>query len=90
LSYLESWVEKGHAPNVLIGGHMDLDRFTKAWIDADSDDARQKIVSDMNQFMRDPSNRTFTRPVYLYPAYPKYKGTGDPNNAENFVPANDK
>jgi feruloyl esterase len=26
----------------------------------------------------------FTRPLCLYPAVPKYKGTGDPNNATNF------
>lgn len=30
----------------------------------------------------------FTRPLYPYPAYAKYKGRGDPNRAENFAPAN--
>lgn len=29
----------------------------------------------------------FTRPLYPYPAYAKYKGRGDPNRAENFAPA---
>jgi hypothetical protein len=90
LSSLESWVEKGQAPDILIGGHLDFDRFIKAYMSADSNAVREKIIADMNNFMRDPSNRTFTRPVYLYPAYAKYKGTGDPNKAENFVPANDK
>ncbi len=28
----------------------------------------------------------FTRPVYPYPLHAKYKGTGDPNDAANFVP----
>jgi feruloyl esterase len=30
---------------------------------------------------------SFTRPLYPYPAYAKYKGRGDPNRAENFAPA---
>jgi hypothetical protein len=29
---------------------------------------------------------TFTRPVYPYPAYGKYKGSGDPKDAANFAP----
>jgi feruloyl esterase len=34
-----------------------------------------------------PATRTvqFTRPVCLYPTVPRYKGTGDPNNAANFA-----
>ena len=36
----------------------------------------------------DPSTPvSFTRPVYPYPFYPKYIGTGDPNDAKNFKPA---
>lgn len=27
----------------------------------------------------------FTRPIYPYPAWTKYKGSGDPAKAENFV-----
>jgi feruloyl esterase len=30
---------------------------------------------------------SFTRPLYPYPAYAKYKGRGDPHRAENFAPA---
>ncbi len=35
----------------------------------------------------EPATRTvkFTRPVCLYPAVPRYKGTGDPNDAANFA-----
>jgi hypothetical protein len=32
----------------------------------------------------DPALIGFTRPVYPYPLQAKYKGTGDPNKAENF------
>lgn len=53
---------------------------------AESGTAREKILADMNKFMRDSSKRTFTRPVYLYPAFAKHKVTGDPNKAEKFVP----
>src|SRR5262249_9376912 len=74
LSYLESWVEKGQAPDVMIGGHVDLERFWKAYKKADNDSDREKIAADEDRFMRDPANRTFTRPVYAYPAYAKYKG----------------
>jgi len=34
----------------------------------------------------DPKLVRFTRPVYPYPVRAKYKGTGDPNKAENFEP----
>lgn len=86
LSYLESWVEKGRAPDVMIGGHLDIERFIKAYMSTENEADREKIVADMNRFMRDRSNSTFTRPVYVYPAYAKYNGAGDPNRAENFVP----
>ncbi len=35
----------------------------------------------------EPATRTvkFTRPICLYPAVPRYKGTGDPNDAANFA-----
>jgi hypothetical protein len=56
---------------------------------AESDSEREKIMADFEKSSHDPANRAFTRPIYLYPAFAKYKGTGDPNKAENFVPAND-
>jgi hypothetical protein len=30
---------------------------------------------------------TFTRPLYPYPLFARYKGAGDPNDAGNFGPA---
>ena len=37
------------------------------------------------KFPIDPSNIAYSRPFFLYPMMAKYKGTGDPNDAENFV-----
>lgn len=53
LSYLEAWVERGRAPDVMIGSS---------------------------------TTREFTRPVYPYPVRSRYRGTGDSNKAESFVP----
>ena len=56
LSYLESWVEQGKAPQKLVGWHAD-----------------------------DRGAKTFSRPVYPYPLWAKYKGSGDANSASSFV-----
>jgi hypothetical protein len=56
IQVLEDWVEKGKAPDVIIGAHAG-----------------------------GPSGSVFTRPLYPFPAYAKYKGRGDPNKAANFV-----
>lgn len=84
LGYLESWVEKGQAPEVMVGAHVEIDesKFLKAWNDENAD--RDKIAAEWTAAMHDPANRTFTRPVYPYPAYAQYKGKGDPNKAESF------
>lgn len=76
LSYLETWVEQGKAPDVMIGAHV-------------SDTYWTALASKMDalEFPLDPAILiTFTRPVYPYPIYAKYKGTGDPNDATNFRP----
>jgi feruloyl esterase len=64
LSYLEAWVERGQAPDVMIGAHH----------------------RGSSRGPLDPATVTFTRPVYPYPLHAKYKGTGDPNDAANFLP----
>lgn len=38
------------------------------------------------QFPLDPAQVNFTRPVYPYPLYAKYRGAGNPNDAASFVP----
>lgn len=60
LSYLESWVEKGVAPDMLAARHFDTGA---------GDDTGQA---------------SFSRPVYPYPAYAKYRGKGDRAKLESF------
>jgi Tannase and feruloyl esterase len=91
LSYLESWVEQGRAPDKIIGAHVD-----SAYLLAQSESNDR--ASDPDRiwgaafklvFPLDPSVPvTFTRPVYPYPLISKYKGAGNPNDAANFRPAN--
>jgi feruloyl esterase len=80
LTYLEDWVERDIPPDVMTGAHVDLKQFYEAH-------AEDRDYSGIHEFLADPANRQFTRPVYLYPAYAKYKGIGDPKDAENFEPA---
>jgi len=41
--------------------------------------------SDAGNLKRVFSSEGLLRPVYPYPAWTKYKGSGDPSKAENFV-----
>jgi feruloyl esterase len=71
LSYLETWVEKGRAPDQLIASHPRPGIFVDPF--------------GMN-IPRDSSKIEFTRPVYPYPIETKYRGTGDPKSAASFGP----
>lgn len=67
LTYMEAWVERDQAPDMMIGAH----------------------VSEANPWtLRYPlppeTAVSFTRPLYPYPLWAKYRGTGDPSKAENF------
>lgn len=73
LSYFEAWVEKGEAPEKLIGAHLKLDN---------PDDYAE--MSRRLKFPLDPSRIAFSRPVYPYPTLAKYSGRGDPNDAASF------
>ena len=72
LSYLENWVERGRAPDMILGYRL------------------KGQPTGMREWNRDspidPANVEFTRPLYPYPVQSRYKGTGDPNNADNFKP----
>jgi feruloyl esterase len=57
LGYLEAWVERGEAPDRMIGAHAGGAPGTPP---------------------------AFTRPVFPYPQYARYAGTGDVNDARNF------
>ena len=80
LSALETWVEKGQAPDKLISSHVRLD-------DIKFPDDFAKLERRI-EFPLDPAMVQFTRPVFPYPTRAKYKGSGDSNDAANFVPVN--
>src|SRR5262249_12486634 len=71
LSALEAWVEDGKTPDRLVAAHL---KEPQSW------------TLD-HPFPLDPDEVQFTRPVYPYPLRAKYKGSGDPNDAANFVPS---
>jgi hypothetical protein len=72
LSYLEDWVEKGEAPDMVIGYQPDIRR------DDDNYDNSMKANTSV------PVKHKFSRPHYPYPQWAKYRGTGDPNDYRNF------
>lgn len=88
LTYLEDWVEKDHAPDVMIGAHVDAGYLLQRAEEYGSPDKDRIWLAALKlSFPLDSDIPvTFTRPIYPYPRYAKYKGTGDPNDAANFGP----
>jgi feruloyl esterase len=78
VSYLENWVERGEAPEKMIGTHVDEGQFFK------TQENGPDLWAKWEEFRTDPHNIKFTRPVYPYPMRAKYTGHGDPNDAVNF------
>lgn len=76
LSALERWVERGEAPEKLIGAHVRTNDLVSA-------DAKEQFERRL-RFPLDPAYVEFTRPIFPYPSRTKYSGRGDPNNATNF------
>jgi feruloyl esterase len=73
LGYLEAWVEQGRAPDAMIGYHVD---------------GLRRFENNVLKPPPDPKTHvTFTRPHYPYPQHAKYKGTGNPTQAQSFEPA---
>ena len=74
LGALEAWVEQGKAPDRLIGVHpSDPTAGLRTYNHGYTPPA---------DIMRNPA---FTRPLFPYPMKAKYRGTGDPNDADSFV-----
>ena len=80
MSYLETWVEHGEAPDAMVGAHI-------------SDSYMNSLPKGSEWPLPDLSHGgvhnarvpiSFTRPVYPYPLYAKYTGVGDPKDASNF------
>lgn len=72
LTYLERWVEESKAPDELVGWHVVL--------------SRNPATQHDLRYPPPPGDATFSRPVYPYPLWAKYAGSGDPNSAASFVP----
>jgi feruloyl esterase len=72
LAYLEAWVEKGIAPDVLLAARMKPDS--------------KVFFPDLPPLPLDPAKVELTRPLYPYPVRARYKGTGNPNDAASFEP----
>jgi hypothetical protein len=92
LTYLENWVEKGQVPEEMTGAHISdsylLSLPLPDWLPADA--PKDWRISAAARQMRFPLGRDipldFTRPMYPYPRFAKYRG-GDPNKAESFRPS---
>jgi feruloyl esterase len=69
LHYMETWVERGQPPDVMIGAHV-----------------RTENPMTLKFPLEPGTQMTFTRPIYPYPLWAKYKGSGDTSRAENFRP----
>jgi len=80
LSSLEAWVERGKAPEKLVGFHVKLED-----LKFDNPQDLQEMAR-RQEFPLDPATVVFSRPVYPYPIRTKYLGRGDPNDAASFGP----
>jgi feruloyl esterase len=69
---LEDWVEKGQAPDVIVGHKL-------KWI-------TQMMGPMYLEKDLQPSNYLYSRPIYPYPIVAHYKGKGDPDDAASFGP----
>jgi len=70
LTPLMTWVETGKAPYRLVASHKPSD---------------SRLGPPGQSAAPGDEKVDFTRPVYPYPVTTKYSGTGDPNDAKNFV-----
>lgn len=71
---LEDWVEKGKAPDRLVGNKLKTITIMLG-----------PIVLDKDMV---PENVLYSRPHYPYPIQARYKGTGNPDDAASFAPWN--
>ena len=67
-----------HLATTVFNARLDDIAMLDAWVERGDDPAQKAIVADAGHGGR-------ARPLCLYPAWPKYKGTGDPNAASSFV-----
>lgn len=91
---LQDWVEKGQAPDRLIGAHVSDEYLIShnPWIDFTTDrEVKLWHVAGSVSVLTDSSIPvSFRRPVYPYPTRTRYLGHGDPNDASSFGPEEPK
>jgi feruloyl esterase len=76
LGSLEAWVERGVAPDKIVSGRLKEDTSVK--------ESTYDPLHAYRPLPEDRSKLSFTRPLYPYPLYARYKGSGDPNDADHF------
>jgi feruloyl esterase len=90
LTYLEDWVERGKAPDEMIGAHVDssyLQQLAGGHGASDADRIWWGAFA-LLQFPLDAAVPvSFTRPIYPYPETARYKGSGNSSDAANFSPS---
>jgi feruloyl esterase len=92
LSVLEAWVERGQAPDVVMSAHVSDDYLRHGPIDLPPSfpadlppEQRAGIAAFFLEYPLGPDvPLSFTRPIYAYPLFAKYRGSGDPDDASNF------
>jgi hypothetical protein len=82
LSSLEAWVEKGRAPNELIGSHVMIDDLMDKAAKGDAE--AWQMLQRRLQFPLDAASVDFSRPIYPYPTQAHYLGHGNPRDAASF------
>ena len=94
--YLEAWVERGKAPDTMIGVRLSDSYVATAPLPGKelakgappnmTPEARRRLLDSFLKFPFDPSVPvSLSRPFFPYPFYAKFKGSGDPNDASNFI-----
>lgn len=67
-----------HGASTVFNARLDDLAVLEAWVERNEDPAQKQVVMDAGHAGR-------TRPLCLYPNWPKYKGSGDPNASSSFV-----
>jgi hypothetical protein len=69
----------GHSTSAVFGMSWDQLGALERWVEQGADPAEHETVSDTTGVLGR------TRPLCLYPRWPMYRGSGDPNLATSFV-----
>ena len=87
---LMAWVEKGHAPNMLVASHVPSDTRKPGAPRAPAPAAAPNAAAVRDALQPQSPAPTeaapdIIRPVFPYPMIAKYKGAGDTNDPKNFT-----